>query len=346
MMDGSSIETPPAALGYVFISWFSTRTDSARDFWCSESTGDQARTTLKKTACGCCGRSSPSARDRKVRQVRDLSCGDTRIFLELEVRRLDCRYCGKVKRERLDFLADNPLYTKRFAHFVGRRCRQATIKDVAKELALDWHTVKALEMQYMEAQLARAGTPGPEVIGIDEIAIRKGHTYRIVVSDLVRGRPIWFGGEDRSEASMSRFYAWLGDRKSSRIRVAVMDMWKPFRLASACAASRDFVRQVPCHAPSGRGLGCGPQERVRAACRPRPALHQGSEIHLAVAQGEPHAKRQEGVEDIAGGQQAAQHGLCPQRELWPAVELRTRRLGPAVLRELARKPQVAAAHAV
>ncbi len=170
--------------------------------------------------------------DRKVRQVRDLSCGDTRIFLELEVRRLDCRYCGKVKRERLDFLADNPLYTKRFAHFVGRRCRQATIKDVAKELALDWHTVKALEMQYMEAQLARAGTPGPEVIGIDEIAIRKGHTYRIVVSDLVRGRPIWFGGEDRSEASMSRFYAWLGDRKSSRIRVAVMDMWKPFRLAT------------------------------------------------------------------------------------------------------------------
>jgi len=47
--------------------------------------------------------------DRKVRRVRDLSCGDTRIFLELEVRRIDCRGCGKVKRERLDFLADNPL---------------------------------------------------------------------------------------------------------------------------------------------------------------------------------------------------------------------------------------------
>ena len=61
--------------------------------------------------------------DRKVRRVRDLSCGDTRIFLELEVRRIDCRRCGKVKRERLDFLADNPLYTKRFAYYVGRRCR-------------------------------------------------------------------------------------------------------------------------------------------------------------------------------------------------------------------------------
>ena len=133
--------------------------------------------------------------DRKVRRVRDLSCGDTRIFLELEVRRVDCRDCGKVKRERLEFLADNPLYTKRFAYYVGRRCREATIKDVAKELALDWHTVKELDKQYMEAQLERAGTPGPRVIGIDEISIRKGHTYRIVVSDLMRGRPIWFGGD-------------------------------------------------------------------------------------------------------------------------------------------------------
>src|SRR5271165_4594064 len=53
-----------------------------------------------------------------------------------------------------------------------------------------------------------------------------------VVSDLIRGRPIWFGGDDRSEASMSQFYAWLGSRKRSRIRLAVMDMWKPFRLAT------------------------------------------------------------------------------------------------------------------
>ena len=171
--------------------------------------------------------------DCKLRRVRDLSCGDTRIFLELEVRRLDCRHCGKVKRERLDFLADNPLYSKRFAYYIGRRCRSATIKDVAAELKLDWHTVKALDQQYMEAQLKRAGTPGPGVIGIDEIAIRKGHTYRIVVSDLLRGRPIWFGGKDRSEASMGEFYAWLGEKKSARIRLAVMDMWKPFRLATA-----------------------------------------------------------------------------------------------------------------
>jgi len=134
-----------------------------------------------------------------------------------------------VKREQLDFLADNPFYTKRFAWFVGRRCRASTIKDVAEELDLDWQTVKELDKQYMAAQLERAGTPAPKAIGIDEISIRKGHTYRIVVSDLIRRRPIWFGGADRSEDSMRQFYDWLGEKKAKGIRLAVMDMWKPFR---------------------------------------------------------------------------------------------------------------------
>jgi transposase len=171
--------------------------------------------------------------DRKSRRARDLACGDLRIYLEFEVRRVACRQCGAVKREGLDFLADNPVYTKRFAFYVGRRCRASPIRDVGKELHLAWHTVKALEQQYMCEQLRRAGTPATPAIGIDEISIKKGHVYRIVVSDLSRHRPIWFGGTDRSEASMDQFYAWLGPRNTGRVRLAVMDMWKPFRLSTA-----------------------------------------------------------------------------------------------------------------
>jgi len=171
--------------------------------------------------------------DRTRRRVRDLSSGNMRVYLEFEVRRVQCRSCARVMREQLDFLADNPFYTKRFAWFVGRRCRVSTIKDVAEEQNLDWQTVKTLEKQYMHAQLAKAGAPGPKAIGIDEISIRKGHTYRIVVSDLVRHRPIWFGGEDRSEKSMAQFYEQLGQKKTRGIRLAVMDMWRPFRNATA-----------------------------------------------------------------------------------------------------------------
>lgn len=179
--------------------------------------------------CGTCGTVHFAWYDRRRRQVRDLPCADQRIYLDLEVRRVACRRCGAVKRERLDFLVENALHTKRFARYVGRRCRGSTIRDVAAELRLDWQTVKRLEMDYMREQIRRVGTPGPKVIGIDEISIRKGHSYRIVVSDLERRRPIWFGGEDRSESSMDQFYRFLGGKKAQRIRLAVMDMWKAFR---------------------------------------------------------------------------------------------------------------------
>ncbi|MDR4495769.1 MAG: transposase [Nitrospirales bacterium] len=97
-----------------------------------------------------------------------------------------------------------------------------SIRDVAKEVHLDWHTVKGLE------QLRRTGIPAHKVIGIDEIALKKGHTYQIVVSDLERRRPIWFGGQDRSEESLDAFYGWVGPKKRAGVRLTVMDMGKAF----------------------------------------------------------------------------------------------------------------------
>lgn len=133
-----------------------------------------------------------------------------------------------VKQEELAFLANNPFYTKRFNYYVGKRCSTSTIQDVAKEFRLNWKTIKELDKQYMQEKLRRAGKPKPEVIGIDEISIRKGHSYKIVVSDLEEKRPIWFGGIDRSEDSMDLFYEELGPSRCAKIRLAVMDMWPAF----------------------------------------------------------------------------------------------------------------------
>ncbi|MFO0853264.1 MAG: transposase family protein [Planctomycetia bacterium] len=55
----------------------------------------------KKTICGRCGAAHRSHYDKKEQQTRDLSCGDARIYLEAEVRRVKCKKCGTVKREKL-----------------------------------------------------------------------------------------------------------------------------------------------------------------------------------------------------------------------------------------------------
>ncbi len=137
-----------------------------------------------------------------------------------------------MKNESLEWLADQPLYTKRFAYYVGRRCRATTVRELAEELLLDWHTVKELDKQYMREQLRRVGIKSTTVIGIDEISVGRGQDYRIVVSDLIRGRPIWFGGADRSEKSFDGFFTWFGPVNCRKIHFAVMDMWQPFRAST------------------------------------------------------------------------------------------------------------------
>ena len=227
-VDGGFIEATAASVGWIFIRRLSAQAAVRGVFGAPDVVIVRLDRRSKKRFAGAVA-GAEGWYDRRLRQVRDLPSAGFRVVLELEVRRVDCRRCGSVKRERLDFLADNAHFTKRFAYYVGRRCQQASIRDVARDLKLDWDTVKTLEQQYMRAQLESACTPAPQAIGIDEIAVRKGHSYRIVVSDLVRKRPIWFGGTDRSEASMAAFYNWLGRKKSRKIRLAVMDMWRPFR---------------------------------------------------------------------------------------------------------------------
>lgn len=144
-----------------------------------------------------------------------------------------CRRCQQVKQERLDWLAPSGRYTTRFAYYVGHQCRSAPLSEVAAELGLDWHTAKAMDTLYMQEQLRRSSVVRPRVIGIDELSIRRGHVYRIIVSDLERRQPLWFGGLDRSEASLDLFYEWLGPRLTQGIRLVVMDMWPAFEAATA-----------------------------------------------------------------------------------------------------------------
>jgi len=148
--------------------------------------------------------------------------------------------CG-VKNEKLAFLSANTKYTLRFAMQIGGLCRAMTIQDMARRMHLDWRAVKELDKIYMREQLARAGHPAPRVIGIDEVSIKKRHIYRIVVSDLEARCAIWFGGNGRSEVDMDQFYAFLGKENTAQIRLAVMDMWKPFRNSTQANAPQAAI---------------------------------------------------------------------------------------------------------
>jgi len=163
--------------------------------------------------------------------VRDQPSAGTRIYLEFEYWRLYCRRCRTVKQETLAWLADSGRFTKRFEQEIGRQCRRQSITDVAKVHHMHWDQVRRMEMAYMKDLLAKHPPPKRlRAIGMDEVSIRKGHSYAITVADLDRQRPIWMSeSPGRKEEDLDKFFVEIGPRRAARIQLAVMDMWKPFR---------------------------------------------------------------------------------------------------------------------
>lgn len=135
-----------------------------------------------------------------------------------------------MKRENLAWLASSSRFTERFEQAVGRQCREMSIARVAEMNRLSWDQVRRIEKGYMQRLLDRhPPSSNLRAIGVDEISIAKGHSYAIVVADLDERRPIWIGTQGRKEENMGRFFEEIGADASEGIRLAVMDMWKPFR---------------------------------------------------------------------------------------------------------------------
>jgi len=130
--------------------------------------------------------------------VRDLDSGGTAIYLEFEIRRVKCRKCRAVRTETLTWLMEHGRFTKRFEEKVGRMARQMPLTEVAELNQISWDQAWRMELAYMR-ELMKHHPPASQirVIGVDEISVRKGHTYRVVIADLDEQRPIWIGGTGR-----------------------------------------------------------------------------------------------------------------------------------------------------
>ena len=174
--------------------------------------------------------------------MRDLDALGWRIYLRIEKRRVNCTICGGVKVERLDWLAENSRYTSRMAEYVGKLCRQMTNKAVAEALHLSEHTVKDLDKLFMAKLLAKHPVAAPTVIGIDEISIGNGHSYRVIISDLERGRVIWIGGDGRSECDIDQWFIGLGAREGEKDKTGGDGYVET--ISQFCRASRPAIKDT------------------------------------------------------------------------------------------------------
>jgi len=86
-----------------------------------------------------------------VRRVRDLSCGDTRVYLEVEVRRVLCSRCGAVKQEKqVEEIAKSAL--ELFTQYSWPGNIRELENEVERAVALTPHK-QAISVEYLSDRL-------------------------------------------------------------------------------------------------------------------------------------------------------------------------------------------------
>jgi transposase len=64
-------------------------------------------------------------------------------------------------------------------------------------------------------------------LAIDEISIRRGHTYMTVILNYESGAVVWMG-EGRSVSTLDGFFSRMPETLRAKIEAIAMDMWDPF----------------------------------------------------------------------------------------------------------------------
>jgi transposase len=181
----------------------------------------------KKRITGDCPRCERRCRviESYMRTIRDLDVSGKTCFIKLETYHIQCK-CGYYGIEKLDFLDKYARYTKRFTEYVAILCKKMTLKDAADVAKINWKTAKRIDKLELCKLIKDIKNLELKRIGVDEIACKKGHKYLTVVRDIYGG-VVWIGN-GRREETLDLFFNELGEKKSRKIRLAVIDMWDPY----------------------------------------------------------------------------------------------------------------------
>ena len=172
--------------------------------------------------CTCCGSSNVRVKETKERTFRALNIEKKRTYLKVNVHKLLCNQCNKQAWMQLPFTCGKLPLTKTFIYYIVQLTAIGTLLAVALLLGLHWTTVKNIDKTNLAKRSKQFSFKKLRYISIDEIAIRKGHKYMTIFTDISTGQII-YTVEGRSEKAIAPFLKQLAKR-AKRLRGIGIDM--------------------------------------------------------------------------------------------------------------------------
>jgi transposase len=187
----------------------------------------------QRFACPECGQELAVYDHVDERVWRHLDSMQFLTYLHARPPRVSCAQHG-VKQVRLPWAEAGGRFTHLFEALGITVLRATNVKRAGEILRISWDEAwHIMERAVIRGRTAK-GQSMPSLLGVDEKAIAKGHSYMTLVCDL-QAATVEYIGEERREASLAAYFEAFPQTSREQIEAISLDMWPAY--INACQAS-------------------------------------------------------------------------------------------------------------
>ena len=177
-------------------------------------------------ACPKCDTDLPLYDHSEMRAWRHLDTGGFRTFLHARPPRVSCHGDG-ILQVRLPWAEPRSRFTHAFERFAIDVMKETDVSGAAKILEISWDEGWGIMERAVARGKAAKKPQIPALIGVDEKAVRKGHSYMTLVYDIA-GASVEYIADDRRQTSLDPYFCSFTEEERQGVRAVVMDMWDPY----------------------------------------------------------------------------------------------------------------------
>ena len=194
----------------------------------------EVESTLMTAMCRCCSRTITTFHgyDQPI-QLRHLPILGSVVYIRIRPKRFRCPSCDEhpTTTQRLCWYVPKALHTTAYEHHLLMHLVHSTIEDVCQKEDTSDDVVLGTIKRWMTTDIEWEALPPFTVLGIDEIALKKGHRDYVVIvtARLPTGRLIVLAVlPDRTKATLVTWLTTIPVARRRRIRTVCTDMWDAY----------------------------------------------------------------------------------------------------------------------
>ena len=191
----------------------------------------------QKICCPKCNSQNSYFKGQKNRRFRMTPIGSKKCYLDVLLHRLKCLGCGHQWWPRLPFMKGKFQMTRPLIQYAFDLLSISTVQDVSRLLGISWNVIKKIHKMKLEKLYKKIDIKKIKYLSVDEFAIKKGHEYMTVFSDVESGR-IVHAVEGRKIEDITSFLLKL-KKKAKKLKAVAMDMSVPY-----ISAVKQFLPEI------------------------------------------------------------------------------------------------------